>query len=84
MNIKLVLFSSLITACLGAVLGIGIAEISENPHISRHYQGLHLKFALGGAALGAAVGAGQESVREAKIKQGSARSSFLVGNHHER
>jgi hypothetical protein len=69
MNTKLIVFSSLVTALVGAIVGLGIAEISENQYVSRHYQDLHLKFALVGAVLGASVGAGQESIRELKHRQ---------------
>jgi hypothetical protein len=83
MNCKLILFSSLVTALIGAILGLGIAEMSENPHISRHYQDLHLKFALVGAVVGAAVGAGQESVRELKVSQTQASDSSSFLSRHE-
>ncbi|HIK46746.1 MAG TPA: hypothetical protein IGR64_18010 [Leptolyngbyaceae cyanobacterium M65_K2018_010] len=70
MNIKVIVFSSILTALCGAVLGLGVAEISKNQYVSRHYQDLSVKFALVGAVLGAAVGAGQEAVRELKVNQG--------------
>jgi hypothetical protein len=75
MNLKLVIFSSLVTALIGGILGLGLAEISQNQYQSNWYQDLHLKFALGGAGLGLAVGAGQESVRELKTQQEGQRQA---------
>lgn len=83
MNPKRILFSSLLTALAGAIVGVGIAEICGNPYISRHYQNLHLKFALVGSIVGAAVGAGQESVRELHISQTQAPATTSFLPRHE-
>lgn len=79
MNPKRILFSSLLTALAGAMMGVAIAEICGSPYISRHYQNLHLKFAVVGSVLGAVVGAGQESIRELHLSQAQApaTTSFL-------
>ncbi|NJL47952.1 MAG: hypothetical protein HC929_11295 [Leptolyngbyaceae cyanobacterium SM2_5_2] len=69
MNAKLIVFSSLVTGLLGAIVGLSMAEISANQYVSRYYQNLHLKFALVGAGFGAAAGAAQEAVRELKAPQ---------------
>lgn len=69
MNHKLIVFCSIITALIGAMIGVGAAEISQNDFESDIYQNLHTKFALVGAAAGLLIGAGQEAVRELKEQQ---------------
>lgn len=66
MNRKLIGFCSLMTAIVGAILGIAVAELAENQYASPIYQNMHRKYAIGGAVLGLLVGAGQETVRQLK------------------
>lgn len=75
MNIKLIIFSGIMTALIGAVIGLAAAKIGSRDfnqlkYESQFYQDLHEKYyALIGAGLGFAVGAGQECVRELKAQR---------------
>ncbi|NJL83302.1 MAG: hypothetical protein HC890_10745 [Chloroflexaceae bacterium] len=56
MNLKLVIFSGLMTALIGAMIGLGVAKISQRE--------LRTKIiVITGASLGFAIGAAYESVR---------------------
>lgn len=68
MNIKLIIFSSCVTAALGAVLGLAALEIKAPRYESEIYLAIKDKYALIGAGIGLAVGAGQESLRQLKKK----------------
>jgi hypothetical protein len=72
MNFRLVLFSGLVTALVGAGIGYGISRIErspsqvnyKNPH---HYQLIYGRyFAATGAGIGFFVGAGLQMVKELK------------------
>jgi len=63
---RLIVFCSVVTAMIGAGLGYGLAEISQNQYESSLYRHMHLKLAVAGAVVGALAGAGQECVRELK------------------
>jgi hypothetical protein len=75
MNIKLILFSGLITTLLGSVLGVAVAHIGQPDfnqlkYESQVYQDLHRKYyVLIGAGLGFTVGASQECVRQLKAQR---------------
>ena len=69
MNHKIIAFSSLVSALIGIVVGIGAAEISQNQFESQVYSNLHWKFALAGAGFGSLAGAAPEIVRELKNQQ---------------
>lgn len=61
MYTRCIICSSAITAVLGAILGIGIAEISQ----PAFYQvNPHRNYALIGAGAGLVIGAGQEAIRQ--------------------
>ena len=68
MKIRLIVFSSCVTAALGAVLGLAAGEILASKYESQVYQAVKDKYALIGAGVGLAVGAGQESLRQLKKK----------------
>lgn len=75
MNIKLVIFSGVITALIGAVIGLAAAKIGSRDfnqlrYESQFYQNLNERYyALVGASLGFAVGVGQECIRELKTQR---------------
>lgn len=85
MNARQISFSALVTAVIGLVIGLALAAISEQPYLSSAYRHFPLKLALSGAALGAAIGAGQEVVRELKQHQeeDQAKASFFHQHHSE-
>ena len=73
MNIKLIIFSGLVTASLGAVIGLATADMSRgevkpikvvNSQLERDLSYKH--YAVIGAIIGSLVGMGQECVRELK------------------
>ena len=72
MNFRLVLFSGLVTALVGAGTGYGISRIERNPsqvnhRNPHHYQIIYGRYLTGaGAALGFCVGAGLQMVKELK------------------
>ena len=60
MNMRSVLFCSLVTCILGAVLGLAVAEINRGDL----YPKSHLHYSIVGAAIGLIVGAAQEAIRQ--------------------
>ncbi|MBW4698749.1 MAG: hypothetical protein KME03_12800 [Aphanocapsa lilacina HA4352-LM1] len=64
MNVKLIVFSAVITAIVGAVLGLGVAHLRPTPYTADLYQNLPQKYALVGAVAGLLIGAGQECLRQ--------------------
>jgi hypothetical protein len=74
MNYKLIIFSGIITASIGAVAGLAAAQIGQRDfnrlrYESPYYQNLHEKYALIGAGLGLVLGIGQECIRELKAQR---------------
>lgn len=78
---KLIVFCSVITATLGAVVGYGLAEMSQNQYESSLYRHMHLKLAIAGAVVGALAGAGQECVRELKEEDFDSLDDYSRTNH---
>jgi hypothetical protein len=66
MNIKLVIFSGIISAGIGAVVGLSASELARPKYQSNIYQNLHSKYAAAGAVVGLVAGTGQEAVRQLK------------------
>lgn len=71
MNIRLIVFSGVMTALIGVVIGLAAAKIGQRDfnqlkYSSQYYKDLQNKYALIGAGVGFAVGIGQACVRELK------------------
>lgn len=74
MNLKMIMFSGVLTALAGSVIGLAGAQIGQNDFNqlrfeSEYYQNLHNKYVLLGAGIGFAVGVAQECVRELQMQQ---------------
>ncbi len=66
MNAKLIAFSGIVTALLGAGIGFIIAYLLPSPYTSPMYKDLAAKYALIGGVAGLLIGSSQEMVRELK------------------
>lgn len=70
MNGKLILFSAIVTAGVGAVIGLGLAEMRADSYSYRESSNSpHQRYAIVGTGIGFLVGAGLESVQELKKQQ---------------
>ncbi|GAB1538315.1 hypothetical protein NUACC21_09730 [Scytonema sp. NUACC21] len=74
MNIRLIIFSGVMTALIGAIIGLAATKIGQRnfnqlDYEGQHYKVLHEKYVLIGMGLGFAVGAGQEYIREMKAER---------------
>jgi hypothetical protein len=72
MNIRLIIFSGIITAGIGAFLGFAAAEIEKGSFGQPKYQSQVYKdlrntyYPIIGAGLGLTIGMGQECIRQLK------------------
>ncbi|MBR8839942.1 MAG: hypothetical protein DSM106950_39585 [Stigonema ocellatum SAG 48.90 = DSM 106950] len=74
MNIRLIIFSGIMTAFVGAVIGLAATKIGQRNFDQlvfegEYYQDLQQKYALIGAGIGFTVGVGQECVRELMVER---------------
>ncbi len=74
MNKKRILFSAIMTAAIGFVVGLGLAKYGqpgENQlrYETDSYRRLFRTYGLLGGGIGFFVGAGQEYLRQAKIQR---------------
>ncbi|BAY60355.1 hypothetical protein NIES22_04140 [Calothrix brevissima NIES-22] len=66
MNTKLIAFSAIVTAGLGAGIGFIVAYLLPTPYTSQMYKDLGQKYAIAGAVAGLLIGSSQEMIRELK------------------
>ncbi|MGA9382355.1 MAG: hypothetical protein WBV73_26645 [Phormidium sp.] len=66
MNFKLIVFSSVITAIIGATIGFAVAELFQPKFSSQIYQDLHRQYSVIGGVGGLVVGGCQEVIRQLK------------------
>jgi uncharacterized membrane protein YebE (DUF533 family) len=64
MNIRMIIFSGIMTAIVGAMIGLAVAKISQRELRTK-------AIIIGGAALGFSVGAVYESIRQNKLQEDS-------------
>lgn len=69
MNLRLLVFSSLITALVSAVLGLGVSRIAQSRFVSQPYRELNRQYAAIGAGIGLVAGAGLEVLRQMKSRR---------------
>ena len=74
MNLRMIVFSGVVTALIGSMIGLAAARIGQRDFNqlrfeSKAYRDLHGKYALIGAGLGLAAGIGQECVRELRAQR---------------
>lgn len=69
MNTKLIAFSAIVTAGLGAGIGFIVAHLLPTPYTSQMYKDLEQKYAIAGAIAGLLIGSSQEMIRELKQEQ---------------
>ena len=61
MNIRCIVFSSVITCMIGSILGVAVAEINQS---DRYHSRAHTLYAWLGSGFGLVVGAAQEAIRQ--------------------
>lgn len=66
MNGRLIVFSAVLTAIVGSVVGVAAAEIAQPKFQSEMYRNLHPKYAVVGSIVGLVVGGSQEAIRQLK------------------
>lgn len=79
MNRRLIGFAGVITAMVGAVIGVAVAEMAQPDYQSQLYQNMHRKYAVVGAVAGSLLGMGQETVRQ--IKQRRDQEEKALADH---
>ncbi|WP_317110347.1 hypothetical protein [Chroococcidiopsis sp. SAG 2025] len=74
MNFRAIIFSGVVTAAIGAVVGLAATRIGQRDFNQlrfegKHYEGMQNRYVLIGASVGLAVGLGQECVRQLKAER---------------
>lgn len=81
MNTKLIIFSGIVTAFLGAGIGFVTAQLFPCPYTSQIYKDLEQKYVIIGAVAGLLIGSSQEMIRE--LKQERDGEEYLLRNLDE-
>lgn len=66
MNIRLICLGGILSAAIGAMIGLSASELARPKFESSIYQNLHPKYALAGGVLGLLAGAGIEAIHQLK------------------
>jgi len=66
MKYKQILFSGILTATIGIIVGITIEEMTNNKYNNKLYQDIYERLALVGGVVGSILGATQESIAQLK------------------
>lgn len=85
MNYRLVAYSGIMTALIGALFGwalsyIGQPDLNRSRFESEFYQTLHQRYPLIGAGLGLAVGSGFAIIQQTQKQRDSSRDSNQSDN----
>ena len=65
MNYRLIVFTGIMTALIGAMLGVAVSRMADHATVVRRELS-GKRFAVVGASLGFVIGAGYEAVRQEK------------------
>ncbi|GBE95226.1 hypothetical protein [Nostoc cycadae] len=76
MNAKLITFSGIVTAFLGAGIGFVVAHLLPCPYTSPMYKDLAQKYAIIGGVAGLLIGSSQEMIRELKQERDAEEDLF--------
>jgi len=82
MNFKLIAFSSLITALIGAVLGYAVGNVFQPKFNSKISQNLNRQYAVVGGIAGLVTGGCQEAIRQLKQQRDEEEVNEKGGNEN--
>lgn len=82
MNIRLILFSAIVTAAVGVGLGLVTAEVAGPKFVSQAYRHMDTKYAILGGGLGLIVGGSQEAVRQLKKQRDLEEAEAQKARYH--
>ena len=68
MNYRMIVFSGIMAALIGAMIGVAVSTMSEHAAVVRRDLSGR-RFAIVGASLAFVIGAGYEAVRQEKVRR---------------
>lgn len=80
MNAKLIAFSGIVTAFVGAGIGFISAQLFPCPYTSQIDKNLEQKYAIVGAVAVLLIGLSQEMIRELKQERDAQEEEYLLRN----